>query len=69
MQLSKVPVGAKKLSKIMELNESEVQFWENFEEVKGLITDYNFDVIKKETLIKKLLEVYNKCEKKQMYFY
>ena len=69
MQLSKVPVGAKKISKMMNLNESEVQFWDSFEEVKNLITDYNFDVISKNTLIEKLLQISLKNANKNLYFY
>lgn len=69
MQLSKVPVGAKNISKMMNLTESEVQFWDSFEEVKSIINDYNFDVIKKETLIDRLLQISLKNANKNLFFY
>jgi len=57
----KLPISISGIAEIMEMNEEEIRNWPQFGEVRDFFKDYNFNVLGKEKLIKKLRAISEQC--------
>lgn len=66
---TKLPQGLTGISKLMGMQNEEVRACPYYKELVNLFKDYNYGVLHKESLIQRLKDISNKCNKEGIEYF